>query len=284
MGTCFVAMPISTPDEYTETYHDRDNHFGHVLDYLFSPAIENCGYEVVSPRASGADLIHAGIIRNLEQADLVLCDISCLNPNVFFELGIRTALDRPVAIVKDNHTQRIPFDTASINTYTYDASLMPWSLATQIPSLSEHIRQSIEGAGGRNPLWRYFGLTQQAAPPDIANPTEAKLELILSELTELRRPPQPADPISTPRALRMAIETAYDEAYGFGRKIDKDASELWTESVLARRPRIPADLEDRLLQESKLPMSALRDERVRTGMREGFWAAIDAITNGREGS
>ena len=108
----------------------------------------------------------------------------------FFELGIRTALDRPVAIVKDGHTKHIPFDTGSINTYTYDASLTPWSLEAQVPSLSEHINQSMARSGERNPLWRYFGLTQRATPPEIANPAEAKLDLILAELTQLRQSSQ----------------------------------------------------------------------------------------------
>src|SRR5690242_2160464 len=108
MVTCFVAMPISVPDEYVDTYSDRNEHFLHAFNHLFTPAIIECGYEVIPPAVSGSELIHAEIIKNLEQADLLLCDISCLNPNVFFELGIRTALDRPVAIVKDDHTKRIP--------------------------------------------------------------------------------------------------------------------------------------------------------------------------------
>lgn len=40
----------------------------------------------------------------VEEADMVLCDMSRLNANVFFELGIRTALDRPAALVKDDQT------------------------------------------------------------------------------------------------------------------------------------------------------------------------------------
>ena len=43
---------------------------------------------------TGADLIHAQIVKNLQFADVVLCDVSTHNPNVFFELGIRTALNR----------------------------------------------------------------------------------------------------------------------------------------------------------------------------------------------
>src|SRR5690348_13500864 len=121
MAKCFIVMPISMLDIYADIYDDPE-HFKHVLDYLFIPALKAAGYEAVPPSITGSDLIQAEIISNLETCDLVLCDISTLNPNVFFELGIRTSLDRPAALVRDNFTIQIPFDTGSINTHTYDAS------------------------------------------------------------------------------------------------------------------------------------------------------------------
>jgi hypothetical protein len=122
-------MPLSTASEALPRYGNDDAHFVHVLEHLFVPAVEQAGFEAVRPTMFGADLIHAEIIKNLETADLVLCDASGYNPNVFFELGIRTALDRPVALVRDSITERLPFDTSIINTHTYDASLCPgaWS-------------------------------------------------------------------------------------------------------------------------------------------------------------
>ena len=59
---------------------------------------------------------------------MVLCDISSLTANVFFELGIRTALNKPVCVVKDELTTRIPFDTGIINHHTYSSSLSAWTL------------------------------------------------------------------------------------------------------------------------------------------------------------
>ena len=112
--TCFVAMPITTPDAYAEKLGDPD-HFKHVLAHLFTPALEAAGLKVIPPSTTGAQMIHAEIIKNLEQADFVLCDLSDLNPNVFFELGIRTSLDRPVMHVRDNLTSRIPFERVTGN-------------------------------------------------------------------------------------------------------------------------------------------------------------------------
>ena len=93
-------------------YHEDKDHFVHVLDSLFTPALEGLNYHPIPPSTSGSEIIHADIIDKLSNSDLVLCDISALNPNVFFELGIRTALDKPVSLVVDNQTHRLPFDTS----------------------------------------------------------------------------------------------------------------------------------------------------------------------------
>ncbi len=200
MPSCFVIMPLTTPSDMVPSYGGDDQHFLHVLDHLFVPAIQAAEYEPIKPIMRGGDLIHAEIIRNLEEADLVLCDVSGLNANVFFELGIRTALDRPVAMVKDDRTSSYPFDTSMINYHSYRSNLAAWTLPQDIQLLSQHIRESGDRASGRNSLWRYFGLTQRAAPAVIQNPTEEKLDLLISEVEKLKatsRPspaPQPARP------------------------------------------------------------------------------------------
>jgi hypothetical protein len=182
--TCFVAMPITTPAAYFEKYGDQD-HFVHVLDHLFRPALQEMGFAVISPAVLGAELIHAEIIKNLEQADFVLCDLSSLNPNVFFELGIRTSLDRPLALVKDDLTSQIPFDLNAINTLTYDGSLTPWSLAAEVPRLVGHLRSAVDSQTQGNAMWRYFGLTKRASPSESGtNPLEAKLDLLIGEVAK----------------------------------------------------------------------------------------------------
>src|SRR5687767_8303011 len=107
MNTCFVAMPISVPQSMVSRYEDKD-HFIHVYEHLFAPAIRELEFEPISPVSKGSEVIHADIVRNLHDAHLVLCDMSTLNANVFFELGIRTALDKPVCLVADSATVDLP--------------------------------------------------------------------------------------------------------------------------------------------------------------------------------
>ena len=176
-------MPITTPALRISDFAGDADHFRYVMDHLFKPAIEKIGYEPISPVSSGADVIHAEIIRNLETCDLVLCDMSELNPNVFFELGIRTAVDRPVALVKDRLTSHVPFDTTLVNHHTYDSSLAPWSLDNEVQRLAEHLQGTLNGSGGRNTLWRYFGLTSRAELPAPSSVDE-KLDAIVKLLQQ----------------------------------------------------------------------------------------------------
>ena len=81
--SCFIIMPITTPQELIGEYNNDIDHFTHVLDQLFIPSIEKAGLEPIPPIVQGADIVQAEIINNLEKCDVVLCDMSTLNSNVF---------------------------------------------------------------------------------------------------------------------------------------------------------------------------------------------------------
>ncbi|MDS1271504.1 NYN domain-containing protein [Lipingzhangella sp. LS1_29] len=83
--------------------------------------------------------------------------------------------------------------------------------------------------------------------------------------------PDPQDPHSVANAVR----TAYQEGDNFGESIARDAPALWVEAVLAGQPRMPADLEARMLQGSALPVDYLLREDVRESLRGGFWSALE---------
>jgi hypothetical protein len=190
MPSCFIIMPISTSADLAEDFGNDPEHFRHVLEHLFVPAIEKIDYTPILPAAVGSDLIHAEIIRKLETEDLVLCDMSSLNPNVFFELGIRTALDKPTCLVRDARTT-VPFDTGVVNYHTYNHELSAWTLRNEIEALANHLTKSVNSSAGRNTLWKYFGLTKRAEMQTSESPTERKLDLILSRLEAVNFQPGP---------------------------------------------------------------------------------------------
>jgi len=185
MSKCFVIMPITTPQEYLPIYHDDIEHFNHVLEALFSPALMNLGYSVIPPKIEGSNIIHAEIIKNIADSDLVLCNMSILNPNVFFELGIRTALDKPVVLVVDNITNNLPFDTSIINYHKYESSLNAWSINNEINKLTGHIRASLDKISDKNSLWKYFGVSQYGNFKPDQYSMEDKIDLIMKKLEVL---------------------------------------------------------------------------------------------------
>jgi hypothetical protein len=103
-------------------------------------------------------------------------------------------------------------------------------------------------------------------------------------------PPPPSGPYDVPQlpsavqssmpqpiaiSLADAVQAAHSEGFGFGEAVARDAPALWLEAVLARKPRMPSDLEARLLQGSALPIDSLLHDEVRHALRRGFWDALE---------
>jgi hypothetical protein len=76
-------------------------------------------------------------------------------------------------------------------------------------------------------------------------------------------------------SLAEAVQAAHEEGQEFGASVARDAPALWLEAVLARKPRMPSDLEARLLQGSALPIDYLLHDEVRHALRRGFWDALE---------
>jgi hypothetical protein len=93
--------------------------------------------------------------------------------------------------------------------------------------------------------------------------------------------PQPAAqhallvPQPVPVSLADAVQAAHGEGVNFGHGVAREAPALWLEAVLARKPRMPSDLEARLLQDSSLPIDSLLHDEVRHALRRGFWDGLE---------
>jgi hypothetical protein len=109
----FVLMPFKKP---YDSYYPA----------IFKPALEAVGYEVkraddlFAPRPIMLD-----VQRLILEADLVLCEMSGKNPNVFYELGLAHATGRP-AILVSNSEKDIPFDLRHVRIIVYDYTSAGW--------------------------------------------------------------------------------------------------------------------------------------------------------------
>jgi hypothetical protein len=118
--------------------------FSEVLNSLITPAGVSAGFKVETARREGSDIIQATIVNELLNADLVIADLTEHNPNVLFELGLRMAFEKPVALIRAEGTLPI-FDVDNmLRVWSYNPSLWHSTLETDIPALSAHVKGTWE--------------------------------------------------------------------------------------------------------------------------------------------
>lgn len=186
--SCFIMMPVSTPERMVSDYSGDTDHFFHVLEHLIIPSVARAGFDPLLPTMKGSVVIQAEIIRRLCTADMAVCDMSGLNANVFFEMGIRTAINRPMAVIRDNLSLAVPFDTSIINYHVYSASVSAWEAEAQISSLSRHIEETFVASTGKNAMWSAFGVEGEwPSRPPHPNSAADELSAIRKEVEHIRR-------------------------------------------------------------------------------------------------
>lgn len=84
----------------------------------------------VSLKMSGVTNIVSGsnltleVLKQIQNADIIICNISKYNSDAMYELGIAHAMNKPTIILIDNETS-INFDIASFRYITYDQNSLP---------------------------------------------------------------------------------------------------------------------------------------------------------------
>lgn len=113
---CFVITPIGAADSEQRKHADRV--WEQVLDKVFTPI----GYELVrSDKMDDPGQITDAIFKCIADSEVCVADLSFLNPNVMYELGVRHCLRLPTIQIKCEGTQN-PFDTKNQRTIDFDAA------------------------------------------------------------------------------------------------------------------------------------------------------------------
>jgi tetratricopeptide (TPR) repeat protein len=128
----FVVMPFGIKEAWSAT-PATDNvlekpainiSFDEVYDLLIGPALIKAGcVPFRADREPGTGDIRTDMFFELVTADAILADISILNANVFYELGVRHGVaPRGVFMIHGGWARR-PFDVAPDRTFDYDGKL-----------------------------------------------------------------------------------------------------------------------------------------------------------------
>lgn len=130
---CGIVMPISLTDEA-----HTPEHWAEVLSML-EEAITEAGLQPKPVWIAGeTNIIQAKILKNLFENDLVICDVSTLNPNVMLEFGMRLTTRKPTVVVAEIGT-KLPFDTSSIKTIFYEPSLRHSAVKLFVQELTDEL-------------------------------------------------------------------------------------------------------------------------------------------------
>jgi hypothetical protein len=108
--SCFVMMPFANP-------------VGGYYKTVYEPAIQKAG---LKPIRADADIFGTGKIidqiwSGINSAKVLVCELTSRNPNVFYELGLAHALQKPVVLVSSNEGD-VPFDLKHIRVWEADWS------------------------------------------------------------------------------------------------------------------------------------------------------------------
>lgn len=135
-----LVMPIApidgcTAEHWLDVKRIITESLASIPEYETNPKIVSEG--------DSTGLIHKRIVEGLYTSDIVVCDVSCKNPNVMFELGMRLAFDKPTVIIKDDQTG-YSFDTGVIEHLQYPRDLRYKDIVDFKEQLAQKVKATYE--------------------------------------------------------------------------------------------------------------------------------------------
>jgi len=132
--TCFVMMPFADP-------------IGGYYATIYEPAVVKAGLRSV--RADD-DIFATGKIMDqvwigINAAKVLVAELTTRNPNVFYELGLAHALQKPVVLVSRNE-EDVPFDLHHIRVIYYDVNDPFWG-EKLINKIAENVLSALSNPG-----------------------------------------------------------------------------------------------------------------------------------------
>ena len=179
--TCGVVMPMSECDGRPAA------HWSDVLAIISSAASEANFIARLVSDTNESNLIHKEILQNIYNDEVIICDVSGRNPNVFFELGIRMATQKATLIIKDDKTD-YPFDTSPNRYIQYPRDLRH----PLMEAFRKQLSSALEKTEDFKPETSFIGQLGPFHIPNVESKQVPLNEAILERLEGIeRRLPRP---------------------------------------------------------------------------------------------
>jgi len=114
---CFVIMPFgekADPD-------GKPIDFDLIYKSIIKPSVEKAGCTSIRcDEIVESGMIHSMMFEKIYNSPVAVVDITLLNPNVFYELGVRHALANFVTVIVRRKGTKLPFNVQDLHIIEYD--------------------------------------------------------------------------------------------------------------------------------------------------------------------
>jgi len=146
---CFVIMPFGEKKDE----NGNEINFDKIYQDFIKDAVEEVGIECVRcDEIVETGWIHSMMFEHIFESDIAVVDITLLNPNVFYELGIRHALNKHVTILIRQSGTRSPFNIQGFQMIEYNMD-DPDSLASGKKKIGEFIKNGLASQKVDSPVY-----------------------------------------------------------------------------------------------------------------------------------
>ena len=162
---------------------------------IIKPAVSSCDYECIrGDEVLDSGLIDESMYYGILESDLVVADITTLNPNAIYELGVRHGVRRFRTIIMMESGDKFFFDLNHNRTLTYTFYKNKKKYSEEVETVKERLRNIIQEIDKHeqidSPLYKFIpnlNEPQRQDKKDIVNKDIKPLYKRIKEATDLRR-------------------------------------------------------------------------------------------------
>ena len=206
---CFLLLPAGSEISPSQPATNA------LISEIVRSVLEEIGFSLTIPETPSSGFISIQTIGHLVRDQLVIADLTGLNPNVMYEVGVRHCARLPLVILAERGT-KLPFEVQSEEVFFYDTGLVDRKRLSSC--LKQKCEQALADKRPNNPVYR-------AAETGIVNGAVEDPYIMESRRSALRYPRKHRMP-PAPRISPDEVVVDWIEAEGDGAAIRNLADQI----------------------------------------------------------